>query len=552
MKRNILFSIIFINTFLTISAQLTETVVVENTYTPTIMDADKINTLPLPHTQKSHHYDVIYTRTPQPTTTYTLTPTPTPLRCDTTLTLQHAFLTAAYSLTGNALLQAIVGTEITKNDQLTAAITFDGYNQKINHCQQDDKWQSRFFTTDAHLTYSYPLTSSNPSNPSTLLKLFLTGKQQLFNYQPTHSILPATWQTDKQHAEETTLRCDVTPYHLSNFFISATGELSHFAQKYITLAPLGRGLSEYRWKIGITPGYKINTHNTIDLTTYAENAWYHNDLLTTTSRLHLLPHYRYTNEKMQLTIGAALRISDGKTDIAPNTQLLYHLNKTTDIYLHADGGEQTQYLSDINSDISPYFVPDSSTPHLRHEFHHLQSQVGLIWQGVEGLHTDLSIGYDKSKDRAEIIQTPQTSQYHYATIGYVDGDRLFITLDIDYDYKDILHVRLLNTWNRWDTTSDYSDASIMWRPQLDLDWSLTMKIKSLLIGARCQLQTFKEDVTLYTRPQTLDLSAHLTYLIRPRLSIYARLTNLLNTRQDRYMYYPSPGTNAMIGLAYTF
>ena len=534
-------------------AQMNNVIEVENDYKPTVKDADKISSLPQVQETAVKHYNVQFSNTARPTTNYSSTPMDL-ITSDPTLLEQYGFITGAYGLNSSTFVRAASRFGLTQYDFLSADIVFDGFNTDVDHYLYNDDWKSRFFQLKPQLSFEHRF----KNNGALIVSADMTS--QVFNYQTIGQQPSADW-TDKQHNTGTNIGVQLTPFCIGDHFaISLDAGLSWFRQKYATNR--NEGLKENTIRMAVTPSYRFNEQHSADVTVKWTNSGYNDSDIHSNGYFDIMPHYRFSNQQMDLTLGAYISMSNGKFNVAPDAILTYHADKTTDIYVSAQAGNSFQPMGYLCG-MSPYFALPifyNAAP----EWHKYNAKAGVRFSPIDALNIDIHGGYDQSDNRAEILPQPlhdyadlsaAPSNYYNVIplITQVNGNHAHAGIDVSYRLKNTLSLELKNTWNHWGTTDDFDNVNITWRPILDLDWKANVNILSnLKLGVGCRLQTFNKENGYYERDNTFDLGADLTYTFFKGLSVYIQGENLLNQSFDRYQFYRSPGITARLGVAYSF
>ena len=199
---------------------------------------------------------------------------------------------------------------------------------------------------------------------------------------------------------------------------------------------------------------------------------------------------------------------------------------------------------------------------LKPEFHKLDLKAGLRFRSDAGFAGDVNLGYDKSKNRAEL--TALTDVQNQTFFTFVEGSRFYANVDIIYNYDEYIKFDLRNQFNSWSLGSDYKYDVAMVRPQMDMDWNMDIKVADgFFVGGDLKIQSFKKAKLskdkkavekLYERPTTVDMgiTAHYVFPTKIPFSIYANIDNLFNSNFDRFYGYRAVGPNFIIGAAVTF
>ena len=523
------------------SAQMDNVVEVETNYRPTVKDADKINVVPKTVESTPRHYTVDYSSKAYTTGQYVFQPMWAAQNQQLLRPDGKYYATFGYGTEGNIYGRLAAEYDFDRSNAVRLDYTTQGFNTdrapQFQHLSGLDQWRSRYYTNRAALSYVHQFRSGS--------QLTVSGGygSDVFNYQPYYPNALTSTTTDKQHNTLYDAAVSLTPYSFGQFAIAAQASYQYFAQK--------SGPNEERLvSASITPEYQIADGMTIDLDLGFDHAHYGMDFAHGYTSFDATPHFRYQNDDIDLTAGVYV---NKELDIAPDVTFTYHLSPRFDIYLNAQGGETRQDMRTF-SRMTPYFrFSELRDIDIDNSFDQLRAQGGIRWSPLDGLHLDLSAGYDLRENVAEIANAPFATGLVISPITFADHKRLHAHADIDWLWRDRIRVNLKNTYNRYDWDDD---LTYIWRPVLDADWNVSARlIDQLRLGVDLIYQTFDDtdqDGHHYDRPNTINLGASLSYTFPFHLTLYARADNLLGRDYRRYPLYPALDRNFLFGAAITF
>ncbi len=537
------------------SAQTDNVVEVENDYQPTVKDADKINTLPEIEETKSSHYIVNYTTSAVPTDNYTFQPMWAAQNKRLIRSDKKGFVTLGYGNNSNVRGRLTFGFDLTDNDKLNFDFSTRGHKSDVDRINETDKWNNRFFTNRFRVDYEHHIDSL-----SSLIIIANYGTD-VFNYQPPYYNMEVAGKTDKQRNDLFDAKVKLIPYSSGNFFIGAEASISTFGQKYATNAT-----DEYAETLingSITPGVKANSHLSFDVDLNVDHSSYGIKTMKGYTLLSASPHLRYSSEILDMKVGAYVNTDK---EVAPDVNLVLHMNPQFDFYVRADGGIVYNSFGKM-SQMTPYWTLNNVDTEIKHQFDRLRACGGIATRPIDGLFVDLRAGYDISKRRAEIaghMMESENSTLLYSPVVFEDGKRLYGELSLEYNHRNVVVTKLNAQYNSWSSDYEYTlsldngttknyDMIESWRPVVSAVWSLEVRpVTGFAMGVNLAYDYFKKYDNQYERPTTFDLGASLSYTFPCRLSLYAKGDNLLNRKYDQYMMYGSPSMNFLFGAAYTF
>lgn len=563
------FAIIAFMTIMPAMAQMDNVVEVENTYTPHVKDANKINVVPEKRIVNVTRKKVNYTSSAHPMASDFVFQPLSLEQTDVLVTDQKKnFVTAGGGNMGNLLIGGAFGLDFTKYDRLDIDLGLNGYNG--NTAEQNtsgfgtEKWKSRFYTTQGKLSYTHALTTRS--------SLFARAsyKSHVFNYTNEYLNSGNSKFTDKQHDNIGDVSIGISPYSLGRFSIGAEASYLFFKQKYATTLDDANEENQFVAKASFRYDIKDNQALALGLGLRSMNYSMSDGNVFGYDFKNVLgfsfaPHYKYADDRLFLTLGLNGYAASGVENsfsIAPNISVDYYLSANTVLYLKATGGEIYNDFRHFCS-ITPYWVLTNSFSgsnmlpvQLPNQFDKLRALLGVRTKPVKDVFVNASVGYDISENRAEII--PLNSSSTDATIFAADGNRFYADFDLHYDYRDIVSIELKNRYNSWgkiEMQGELEKQKVLWRPILDLDWNVSWRVFSTLrLGVGYRFQTFNstDDIMLFERPETNDLKAELSYTLPMGLTIYVKAMNILNQNYHAFYGVPSLGASFMGGVAITF
>ena len=538
-------------------AQMDNVVVVEDTYTPTVKDSKKIDVLPKAEESKTTHYKVEYSNKTMPTASYPDEATETDSLGERS---KNNFIAIGGGTHGQLLGKAHVMYERNENLPDFYNVFFSGFNGKVsNQASSLDKWKSRFYSLNAQLEINQKIIDDCTLTASA------GWESRVFNYQPTLlSPQPSviTPLTDKQHENFANVEAELSELTFGKYTLEAYLGFMLYKQKYVTT--LEDEIDEKIIEAELDNRFDISDNHSVGLDICYGRQWYNNARIDNVWCTDFMPHYNFSNDQWDIQLGAYICTTFSESpSIAPDCSIAFHLDRNTDIYAEASGGETGPYLRDI-ARLHPYWAyaaPGEDDDNLcpDSEWDALKAKVGVRFSPVKNLTVDINGGYEIQDNRIEFITDDMGSTNHYVQAEYGDGKHTYLNLDVAYKYGNLLDITLCNQYNKW-TTNIFDDEDgvsedgreLTWRPELNLCWNASINIlKGLKLGIDWQLQTFGKD-KYYERPVTCDLRASLTYTFGNRISVFAKGQNLLSQDYDRMLQYRALPASAIIGIAATF
>ena len=555
--KKLLITIITLATSLTATAQMDNVVEVENTFRPTVKDANKINVLPQAETTNVKHYNVEYATDAKPINDYVFEPAQPSTSDVAEKGESKGFATVAGGNGGNLLARGAYGWNITDKDILHFDLSLRGHNKDVEYfLDKDQKWKQRFYNSNIDLRFEHKL------NIPASVFVRAGADNQVYNYQ---HILPAP-TTDKQHNFIGYAQAGITPVRFDQWTLSGSLGFQGFSRRNYLNNEYEGGIqmgddknSQTRFNGNISTNYDINELHSAGVDFSADYISYDLKSYKSQGDFEIKPHYSYRNEQMELNLGAKLIFETGlrkKFRVAPEASFIYHLTPEIDIFATANGG---LYFNDffMMNQLTPYWnLPFKQQ---QAQFNQVEADGGIKWKIKEGWFAKFHAGYDISKNRAEL--TIPAGALNRNEVFTADGSLVHFDAETKYNYKDIFTAEAKGRFNGWGIKKNngYYYSTTAWRPVVEVDANIMVQpLTGLRIGVDYQLKTFENDsYVTYERPTTSNLGASISYkiprdLLPVNLSVYCRADNLLNQNYDWYYGYKAIGTSVLAGVAVNF
>lgn len=571
--KKIFFTILAIGSVACAQAQMDNVVEVENTYTPTVKDANKINVLPQAETTTVKHYNVEYQTDAKATNDYAFEPAEAAQSDLLAKGEPKNFFTLAGGNGGTLLTRGAYGWELSDKNTLHFDLSLRGHNKETEHfADENQKWMQRYYQTKGDVLFEHKLND--------LSAWYVRGgvTSSVFNYQPQQAVdygmnLSENNVTDKQHSWDAFVETGITPYRFGQFTVSGYAKMRFYSMRdddlfretdIYTEYEEGKNLEECisgetRVDGGVNLDYEINDQHSIGLGMRDRFVSYSDDVYKNQNAFEVLPHYAFSNEKVDLRLGARLIFESGleqKFHVAPDASITVHVTSDVDVFGEARGGLYFNDLFMMNS-LTPYWkIPNRQ---MASQFNQVEANAGVKWHIRDGWFAKFYAGYDVSKNRAEL--TAPIGQLSRNEVFTADGSLVHIDAHTKYSYKDIFTLEAKGRFNGWSIKkrNPYYYESPVWRPVVEASAAASVQpVTGLRIGVDYEFASYTSDEYVdYKRPTTHNLGASISYKI-PRqllplnLSVYCRGDNLLNQKYDAFYGYRTIGTTVLAGVAVNF
>ena len=521
------------------NTELERTVVVENQYNPTVMDASKINVLPKVEEPSVPKSNIDYVTSLRPVTAWnyqTMSLMPKEQVADM---IYRGWLRAGYGTYGNVDVKAGYEGYVSPKDRLGVAASLDGWNGKLAGLNEED-WTSRLYDTRLGVDYRHSFRK---------MDLALGGyyRSQVFNYlYPFLADAPA----GKQHQTMANAHVGLASTD-SNMPVSFTGEIgmNYFKQKYPAGVEAGSESDFYVKGDVLAPfmGQYFGLAFDLNACSYAMG-----EMKNSTS-LEMNPYYRFEYGDWRIRVGAHLDWWSGaesRMNFSPDLNAELTFLDSYVLYAKAGGGRENKSLMEL-TDVTPYWMLAQS--YLIPTYVSLDAQLGLKASPANGWWFNLAAGYQVRKD--DLFFGMANEKGLMAAFAQADSKVAFGSAELKYDYKDLFDCALKATYYHWDLSQPKAQdeqtkqVSLVLKPELEVNAEVGMKP---MAGLRVNVgyEYVKRCEGLYAPVSNLYVGAD--YALLKNLSVFGQVHNLMNKEYVRADAYPAQKMNAMVGLSLRF
>ena len=521
------------------NTELERTVVVENQYNPTVMDASKINVLPKVEEPSVPKSNIDYVTSLRPVTAWnyqTMSLMPKEQVADM---IYRGWLRAGYGTYGNVDVKAGYEGNVSPKDRLGVAASLDGWNGKLAGLNEED-WTSRLYDTRLGVDYRHSFRK---------MDLALGGyyRSQVFNY--LYPFL-ADASAGKQHQTMANAHVGLASTD-SNMPVSFTGEIgmNYFKQKYPAGVEAGSESDFYVKGDVLAPfmGQYFGLAFDLNACSYAMG-----EMKNSTS-LEMNPYYRFEYGDWRIRVGAHLDWWSGaesRMNFSPDLNAELTFLDSYVLYAKAGGGRENKSLMEL-TDVTPYWMLAQS--YLIPTYVSLDAQLGLKASPANGWWFNLAGGYQVRKD--DLFFGMANEKGLMAAFAQADSKVAFGSAELKYDYKDLFDCALKATYYHWDLSQPKAQdeqtkqVSLVLKPELEVNAEVGMKP---MAGLRVNVgyEYVKRCEGLYAPVSNLYVGAD--YALLKNLSVFGQVHNLMNKEYVRADAYPAQKMNAMVGLSLRF
>ena len=526
---------------------LNRTVVVENEYNPTVMDASKINVLPKMEEPKATKKNIDYATSLRPVSTWDFQAMSPVVRQWDADKAYRGYLHGGYGNNGNVDLGVGYLWDISKNDRLNVAASLDGWNYEAKDTDGED-WKSRFYRTTVGLDYKHAFKQMD----------FLLGGNycsQVFTYMSSVPYdggvkVPGVYP-QRQTMVNGYLGFVSTDKELPMQFEAEAGvnyfKMNHEVADWQTGNETNVYLKGNVWK-------KMGEESKVGLKARFDHYAYSFDQpdMDNASAVDLNPYYALENDRWRVRIGANIDWwggDDDKVYVSPDVQAEYVFAGNYVAYAQAVGGRQTNSLYYLSSQVSPYWMVDR----LVSTYTTLDAAIGLKASPANGWWFNLMGGYRICEDDWSPY-LDYDGRSAFTSFAWGKSNVFYGRAELEYNYKDLWNMYLKGTYYNWDWKDETEVVSYLYpdgglKPELEISAGVGAKV---LEGLRVNLgyDYVKRANDEYDPISNLHVEG--TYALLKNLQVYAKVNNLLNKDYVRPDAYPAQGFNLLAGLSFRF
>ena len=546
-------------------------IVIENEYTPEIMDASKINTLPAAPAPAVQQQAAEYAITTTSILEYPV------------FIGEYIYVPVSPEKTAPGLVRLGYGNynnldalanyrfRLSERDRLDAFFSMNGMKGKLDNLYEPgEKWKAHYYRTRASLDYrhqfnnvefqtagQFGLSNFNtlPMPPYSDLsdnQKFTSGSVKI-GAQSTTNQLPMNFITSGE----------VLIFKRKHEFMSGESREGIFRLKGDLFAPIDANGQLRNQVIGlqVEMNNTFNHSDYVDLFQFDPNNTRVNVGNDNSTRIYLknfttvdlTPYYQMDNGTWKIRAGMHIDLAFNfgtKIRVSPDVMAQYTIAKNYLGYIKATGGRVLNDFYRLET-VNPYAM---MTEQPLNTYEQVNAAIGFKGSPVDGLWFHIAVGFQDLKD--DLYTSMMTTEmndkyYHYSKFENTNTQNTTVTGEASYSFLNVFKTGLGVTYYSW--TAD-NDHALGYKPQLEVNWSLDVRpVEQLLIGAefthvkRCK--PFEE----VARVKAVNaLGAKVSYNLFGGVSIYAQINNILSRKYEWYEGYAAERFNFLGGLSIKF
>ena len=516
------------------------TVVVEQEYNPVVRDAAKVNVLPRVEPLTVSKKEVEYDASLQPSQQIPASPMQAFTGKEEQAKATPGYLRAGYGNLGNLDVRAHYLFNLSDRDKLNIAFDMDGRDGKIQSVEENQKWDSRYYRTQAHIGYMHQFQNGD---------LNIGGNFGLsnFNFAPIHVLKKQKFTSGDFKIG---YQCKKNEQLLQ---IAASTQVMLYERQHdlMSLTPL----KETRIHTQLCGTGRINDNHRVQLAVALNNVLYNEVTqpeevtslveLQNYTALDFNPAYLIDYNNWQIRLGAHIDLAFGfgkEFRIAPDVKAQYSFGNHR-LYAQASGGKQLNDFRRLEQ-LSPYGLLNNVQ--LDATYEQLNAGIGFKTSPINGLWLHLFGGFQCLKND---LYYPEHS------FAQTETKNLYGGLEIDYDYRNFFGIGASGVYRNWD--SDGEEFTLYLKPKFEADVHAMLRpIAPLQISIGYQYAK-REGAQLVSdqiiAPNDVsNLYAQVSYNLLDNLSIYGRFNNLLSSDYEIFYMHNAQGASALAGISFRF
>ena len=548
-------------------------IIIENEYTPEIMDASKINTLPAVEApvvqQQAAEYATAATPFQQ-LPAETMQPFPVMVTPPST---PAGYIRAGYGNYNNLDVMANYLFTISPQDKLDAFFSMNGMKGKLdNMFEPGEKWKAHYYRTRAALDYRHKFRTTELqtagqfglSNFNTLPTPGNWGDYGRNQKYTSGSVLVGAQSTDNQLPMNFITSGEVLIYKRKHELSNNESREGIFRLKGDLFAPIAANGELLNQIIGLNVemNYVANhASSNQDQYLYDFDRTRVDSETSPATRVNfrnyttvaLNPYYTMNNGTWNIRAGINVDLAFNfgtKVRVSPDITAQYTIAKNYLGYIQATGG---RILNDFRhlEQVNPYAMMGSQPINT---YEQVNAAIGFKGSPVDGLWFHVAVAFQNLKND---LHTPlkdytwDNKTYYYTTFANTNTQNTSVTGDISYKFNNIVKTGLGVTYYSW--TAD-DEMALKFKPQLELNWTFDLNpVEGLNIGASYTHIKRCKPFDDMARTESINaLGAKVSYNFFAGVSVYAQVNNLLNRKYMWYDGYAAERFNFLGGLIFSF
>ncbi|MGP1537009.1 TonB-dependent receptor [Bacteroides heparinolyticus] len=513
------------------------TVIVEQEYNPDIMDASKINVLPQVEQPAASKKEVEYDATLAPAGNIPAGIMQVYGGKETQAKPHPGYVRLGHGNYGNLDVHANYLFALSDKDRLNLMFKMDGMNGKLKMPDNEDKWGSYYYRTNASVGYTHTFDK---------VDMDIAGKFGLSNF----NFLPGSVR-NKQKFTSGNVHFGVksTTDDFILRFRAETNLLFYERQQDFGC----NGINETIIRTQAETVGNISENQFVGVAFHMDNTFYNSSLLQNHHTLNFNPYYQIQNEDWKVRIGAHTDLAFGfgkKVRFAPDVTAQYTFSDSYTLYAQAKGGKLQNDFRRLES-LHPYGLITEQTDAT---YEQLNVALGFKASPAPGVWLHLYGGYQSLKDDLMFFSEYDDSMTLLLRAAQTDTKNIYAGAEVNYSYKDLLRLTASGVYRNWSADGEevLQARVLSFKPAFEADLRIDVRpVSSALVGIGYR-HTSREKVEDSKVAAIGNLYLNGCCELFKGISVYARANNLLNKNYQYYWMYPAQGVNFVGGVNFQF
>lgn len=513
---------------------LVRTVVVEQEYNPTVMDASKLNVLPPIEEPQVTKKEVVYDSTFSPSYSFPQASIEPFMGKEIFKKGYPGYFRLGYGNYGNIDSRINYLFNISDKDKLNIDFSFMGMNGKLD-LPNKEKWNAHYYRTRAGINYQHQFAGAD-------LKLggnfglsnfnYITEGKQKFS---TGSFFAGMETTNEDLPVQADVNLKFSHYNRQTDFIIYKQIKDNKENKLFTTANVFAPINDES-KVGVAVAMNNFIYDNEDIKNY-----------TTTD---FNPYYEYNDDNWKLRLGANVDLSFGfgkSINVSPDVNIAYVFSDSYQFYAKATGGRHFNDFRQVEM-LNPYAL---MRDRLEDSYEQLNASVGFKASPTAGLWLNFFGGYQNiKKDLIQYNKWVVGDILYVSDLGVTNTDNVYLGATFSYSYKNLVDLTLNGIYRKWSADNDWA---LLMKPMFDLDFRTVVRPISPLdieLGYRYIHRADSKQVERLDAVNNLHLEV--TFRLYKGASIYMKADNLLNQKYQYFYNIPTEGINFLGGVKLLF
>ncbi len=515
--------------------------VVEQEYTPEIVDASRIDLLPkveLPVIVKSQ---VEYAISATPAKEVPAGVMPPLIVNEQQPNPKTGFLRLGAGNYGNVDVLANYLFLLSPKDKLDLYFKLNGMKGNLDLPDNTEDWKSHYYRTRAAVNYLHHFNQ---------VDFNLAGQFGLSNF----NFIPNEW-ADKQRFTSGSLHIgakSTTDEMILQF--EAETNLQMYERK-MNLFNDG-GMTESRIKTRGNVWGAVKEEQYIGVVLEMNNLLYQGKGLKDYTTIDLNPYYHIFNDIWNVRVGAHvdLAIGHGKgLRAAPDVKVEYTFADSYVTYVKATGGRMLNDFNRLEVE-NPYA---NLNQQVENTYEQINAAIGIKGSPMNGLWFNLFGGYQELRDdlynwfAPTATEEQPSSRYQPIIFKNTNTENAYGGATISYNYKEIINLSATGIYRHWKADEEWA---LLYKPNVEFNFNADFRpLDKLLVNLSYQYMgrpKVGSDNIQIGAINNLNVGA--SYQLLKFLSVFGRVNNLLNKSYQWYFDYPTEKLNFVAGVGFKF